>query len=428
MQAEFAHSLCEVSLPDLLCGYSSLHSSADWISSSPQSSSDGHGQELVPGKHPSTKRPMFPAIFAHCAAGAVLNSEETTYGHEQAQAEEAQKEGSKEAFSVACIFKLEMAMLRVALPNHLVQAFPHLSTAVSQPLTSSTAHSQLGGVLDILVNAYAPKDDVRSVARMWSYYANEVENPDTRSRLIGLVESDPEWHAAKLALARYHLHQNELNRIPELLKTVPSCKSRDSIEAFSVLLTSPTKAESLFQAAEDWVNLASLVECYEPNDQIKIDNLWSSALKAMPRSLAALNGASKFEQALGLGGELEESNYQEMDSFHEGSFRFAQTLTNLADLAVAGKVAVTAEGLYRNALSKLKPAWESSGKALYGRQYASTMASYATLLQDWEKRELEGEKLLGQAKEVEERISHKHWLPSCKFEMRGWIIDDDNDE
>lgn len=291
----------------------------------------------------------------------------------------------------------------------LLASFPDLQQAFAKPLRDVKAEAACAQVLDILLHARAPQPEVRALAHKWSLFSNETNHHSAGEMLPRIREFDPEWEPAALAHARLLLHFNQ----PKLARqAVAGRTSEEAMElhALTFVRESPREAEGKLGR----VNNAAL------SSFLKLDGeLWTAAADAEPKSLAALNGAGRFDVALELASAMED---EDGNTTSEVAARMAQALLGLGLQAKEGKFAVTSEGLYRNAIGKLERC--VSKKPVYSLELARAYEAYGRLLNNWEKREQEGALMEQKSLAAFKRASSASFLPSFAFELRGWELPD----
>jgi len=304
-------------------------------------------------------------------------------------------------------------MASAAILKQISSAFPDLGEALKKPLTDSKAQKAVFGVLDILLNARAGNREIRAVATRWSAFSDESGNSKQALEVFErLGQVDPTWTQAEQARCRLLLHLNRPTHALRLIDSSKNPKNLQSLRGLCLIKSNPKEAEKLLETSGDYVNLAALVESTGGDSK----ELWDRAVKERPNSLAALNGAKKFDETL-----KKEWNENE-GSQVEFNARVAQALTGLGSRARDELFAVTAEGLFRSSISSLEKSIATSKKPVHSLELARTLEEYAKLLKKWEKREPEAEKLQGRAKEIRETTSS--FLPSYAFDLPGWAIED----
>ncbi|KAH9261125.1 hypothetical protein BASA81_000829 [Batrachochytrium salamandrivorans] len=292
----------------------------------------------------------------------------------------------------------------------LLTSFPELNQAFAKPLRDAKAESACAQVLDILLHARAPKSEVRALAHKWSLFSNETNHQSAWEILPRIREFDPEWEPAALAHSRLLLHFNQ----PKLARQAVAgrtSKEATELHALTFVRENPRVAEGKLSK----VNNAAL------SSFLKLDSaaaeLWAAAADAEPKSLAALNGAGRFDLALELASAMED---EDGNATSEVTVRMAQSLLGLGLQAKEGKFAVTSEGLYRNAIGKLERC--VSKKPVYSLELARAYEAYGRLLNNWEKREQEGALMEQKSLGAFKRANSASFLPSFAFELRGWEL------
>jgi hypothetical protein len=140
--------------------------------------------------------------------------------------------------------------------------------------------------------------------------------------------------------------------------------------------------------------------------------LWEMAFKKFPDSLAAANGAKKFNTTIQLAEQIQPGQDYEIDT------RIGQALTKLGEQAFKEGLSVTAEGLYRSALTRLEPA----GKILpaYTLELSWCLKKYSELLKQWANRENEAQKLMARSVELSTLALARTLVTSFMYDVPTW--------
>ncbi len=308
----------------------------------------------------------------------------------------------------------------IRIPTHLTQTFPALSQVSNMALQDIKGFRATLEVLDILLNARASGDDLRSVASAWSCFANEQKNlGTTRDTFKRVVEVEPEWEAAKSARIRFAAHFGFKEDLSSSSSSIP----KDCQGMIHVINQEWEQAMTYFEAQHDFINLAATKEFVNNSgqeDENMVKEAWNKAISMYPKHLSALCGAKQYDQA------LKEAESKEENSIPtaEVNARHAQALNGLAGKLVEEKMAVMAEGLYRTSMDILeKKCVQPTGKPIYSLQLALVMGDYAKLLKDWEKREKEGEVLLDKKAKLINDYDTQCLLPkSVAFDFGDFTI------
>jgi hypothetical protein len=301
----------------------------------------------------------------------------------------------------------------------LAAAFPEFGNALHKPLNDLAGQKASFGVLDILLNARAPSQEIRAVACRWSAFSDETGTSKSALEVFDrLSVAEPTWIQAKEAHCRLFIH---LNRPVQALRLIDSSKEKlspglASLKGLCLLKSDPGEAERLLASSMDYVNLAALKESNGDGDA-SIE--WEKAVSHNPDSMAALNGAKKFDQTMKM--QWDESFGGSKADFEA---RLAQALTGLAMRARDELFAVTSEGLFRSAISHLEQSSAQAKKPVYLLELSKSFEEYAKLLKKWKSREKEADILQAKAKGLRETTSS--FLPSFAFDVKGWTIEDNS--
>jgi hypothetical protein len=299
--------------------------------------------------------------------------------------------------------------------KQITSTFPDFGVAITKPLTDVNARNACYSVLDILLNAKATKDEIRTVATYWSLFSNETGDFKQSIEVFDrLLQHDRQWTEVIQAKIRLLLHMNKPVQALRLFESGLQAKETHSLiglHGLCYLKTDTKKAEQLLLQAKDYINLAA---CYEMQG-LPAEDLWKQALELNPSSLAALNGSKRY-------GEVIKKEQTEVDGGQsEFDARVAQALTSLGMKARDELFAVTAEGLFRSSIANLERSSATGKKPAYGLELSRALDEYAKLLKKWDKREGEAQALQTRAKQL--RDSTSSFLPSFTFDLGGWRIE-----
>jgi tetratricopeptide (TPR) repeat protein len=93
---------------------------------------------------------------------------------------------------------------------------------------------------------------------------------------------------------------------------------------------------------------------------------------------------------------------------HDNDYVLGRVLAEMARAHTRSMQAVSAEGLFRSAISKLSGP-NASGEPRYALEAASVKMDYGKLLVEWDKREREGQKEIEQANKILENLTNDHF-------------------
>lgn len=289
----------------------------------------------------------------------------------------------------------------------LLKTFPDLST----PNPDSWLRA-----CDVLIHANAPRGLVREALNGSVSLNADVSR--VKSVFEEAARGDPGWMGLGLAQVRLELHGNRPVNALRMLDRLRLDAS--GLRGLCYVKSDVGVALGLLGKGEDEVaviNVAALMRSVKGAEEA--DAAWANAAKKFPENPAALNGAKMYAKTLDLSavGLLTP----------EFEARTAQALVSLAVEAKNQQQAVTAEGLLRTAVAKLKSnSVVKSQKSIYALEHARALDEYGQLLLKWDFREKEGQ---GKIDEAKRGLGSTSCLfPSFSFYLPGWEISEAEDD
>lgn len=200
----------------------------------------------------------------------------------------------------------------------------------------------------------------------------------------------------------------QIGRVEEAQKHLATCNGKSflsfhGLSGIAKVKASPEEAAQVWRNGDDEESIVNLAV---------VSKKWDSAFEQYPKNLCVLNGMKKYKPVLD----------QQSSDKPEVKARVAQALIDVAIGYGNEKMAVTAEGLFRTALSNLEfclGRYGGNAKESYvNLELGRCLVEYANVLSGWEKREREAEDLKRRGGEV--LSATQSAVPSFAYYLKGW--------